>query len=152
MNADDSALVDRFLDMMAAEAGASRNTLSAYRSDLSTAAAALPGGLSKASLEDLGRLAPAWADVAASTLARRSAALRRFYGFLHEEGIRNDDPSVSLARPRQQRPLPRILDTQEVEKLFVVAEQRAASGQPEALRNLALLSCSTAPVFGRVNW
>ena len=139
MNADDSALVDRFLDMMAAEAGASRNTLSAYRSDLSTAAAALPGGLSKASLEDLGRLAPAWADVAASTLARRSASLRRFYGFLHEEGIRNDDPSVALARPRQQRPLPRILDTQEVEAMFVVAEQRAASGQPEALRNLALL-------------
>ena len=38
MNAGDRALVDRFLDMMAAEAGAARNTLAAYRSDLEAAA------------------------------------------------------------------------------------------------------------------
>ena len=139
MSADDGALVDRFLDMLAAEAGASRNTLAAYRNDLSQAAALLPRGLEQASLDELGRLAPAWAGVAASTLARRSAALRRFYGFLLDEGIRSDDPSVALARPRQQRPLPRILDTQEVEAIFLSAEERAASGRPEALRNLALL-------------
>lgn len=139
MNADDRALVDRFLDMMAAEAGAARNTLAAYRNDLATAAADLPGGLGQASLDDLASLAPAWADVATTTLARRSAALRRFYGFLHDEGIRSDDPSVALARPRQQRPLPRILDTGEVEAMFMAAEQRAASGLPEALRNLSLL-------------
>ena len=34
MTGDDRALVDRFLDMMAAEAGASRNTIAAYRNDL----------------------------------------------------------------------------------------------------------------------
>jgi len=39
----DRALVDRFLDMMAAEAGASANTLAAYRSDLENALAAVPG-------------------------------------------------------------------------------------------------------------
>ena len=43
MNADDRALVDRFLDMMAAEAGASRNTLNAYRNDLEAAAGPAPG-------------------------------------------------------------------------------------------------------------
>jgi integrase/recombinase XerD len=137
--AEDRALVDRFLDMMAAEAGASRNTLAAYRNDLTAAAAVLPGGLGQASLEDLGGLAPIWADVASATLARRSAALRRFFGFLHDENIRSDDPSVALPRPRQQRPLPRILDSQEVEAMFAAAEDRAASGQLEALRNLALL-------------
>ena len=54
MTIDDRALVDRFLDMMAAEAGASRNTLNAYRNDLEAAAGALPNGLGEASLDDLG--------------------------------------------------------------------------------------------------
>jgi len=136
---DDRALVDRFLDMMAAEAGASRNTLTAYRNDLEAAAAALSNGLDEASLDDLGGLAPRWSDLAASTLARRSAALRRFFGFLHDEGIRPDDPSAALPRPRHQRPLPRILDEGEVEGMFAAAEHRAASGQLDAVRNLALL-------------
>ena len=139
MTPDDRALVDRFLDMMAAEAGASRNTIAAYRSDLEAASATLTGSLGEATMDDLSRLAPQWAALAASTLARRSAALRRFYGFLHDEGLRPDDPSPALPRPRQQRPLPRILDTPEVEAMFAAAEDRAASGQIEAVRNLALL-------------
>jgi integrase/recombinase XerD len=139
VTSEDRALVDRFLDMMSAEAGASRNTIAAYRNDLVAATAVLPSGLGEASMEELTTLAPRWSDVAASTLARRSAALRRFYGFLHDEGIRADDPSAALPRPRQQRPLPRILDVGEVEAMFVAAEDRAASGQPEAVRNLALL-------------
>lgn len=139
MTSEDRALVDRFLDMMSAEAGASHNTIAAYRNDLVAAMAVLPNGLGEASMEELTALAPRWSDVAASTLARRSAALRRFYGFLHDEGIRTDDPSAALPRPRQQRPLPRILDVGEVEAMFVAAEDRAASGQPEAVRNLALL-------------
>jgi integrase/recombinase XerD len=136
---DDRALVDRFLDMMAAEAGASRNTIAAYRNDLAAAAAALPDGLGEASMEQLTALAPLWSDLAASTLARRAAALRRFYGFLHDDGIRPDDPSAALPRPAHQRPLPRILDANDVDAMFTVAEDKAASGQPEALRNLALL-------------
>jgi len=136
---EDRALVDRFLDMMAAEAGASRNTILAYRNDLAAAAEALPAGLADASLPDLAALAPRWSDVASSTLARRSAALRRFFGFLRDEGIRPDDPSAALPRPRHQRPLPRILDSHDVEAMFNAAEDKAASGQPDALRNLALL-------------
>ena len=139
MTGDDRALVDRFLDMMAAEAGASRNTIAAYRNDLAAAAASLPDGLGEASMEQLTGLAPLWADLAASTLARRSAALRRFYGFLHDDCIRPDDPSAALPRPSHQRPLPRILESDEVEAMFAAAEDKAASGEPEALRNLALL-------------
>lgn len=136
---DDRALVDRFLDMMAAEAGASGHTIAAYRNDLTAAAGLLPGGIGRASMEELASLSPAWSDLASSTLARRSAALRRFYGFLHDEGLRSDDPSSALPRPRHQRPLPRILDSGEVESMFRVAEERASSGEPTALRNLALL-------------
>jgi integrase/recombinase XerD len=136
---DDRALVDRFLDMMAAEAGASRHTLAAYRSDLERAAAALDGPLGNAPADRVARLGERWADLAPSTVARRSAALRRFFGFLVDEGLRPDDPSAALPRPRFERPLPRILDEQDVARLFAEAEDRAASGEAAAVRNLALL-------------
>ena len=138
MTADDSALVDRFLDMLASEAGASRHTLSAYRSDLSATATVIPS-LCAASMEDLGKLAPAWFALSPATLARRSAALRRFYGFLQEEGFRTDNPAAALPRPQQVRPLPRILDSDDIGAMFRAAEEKAANDDPGALRNLVLL-------------
>jgi integrase/recombinase XerD len=138
VNLDDRGLVDRFCDMMAAEQGAARNTLLAYRRDLEAAAEAI-GSLEKAGTGELAKLGEAWRELAPSTVARRSAALRRFYGFLLDEGLRNDDPSSALPRPRLQRPLPKILDSDEVEGMFAIVEERAASGEPLALRNLALL-------------
>ncbi|WP_037500465.1 tyrosine recombinase [Sphingomonas jaspsi] len=138
MNESDRALVDRFCDMMAAEVGASRNTLLAYRSDFEAAAAAL-GSIEKAGPKELERLGEAWADLAPSTVARRSSALRRLFGFLMDEGYRPDDPSAALPKPALRRPLPKVLDTHEVEAMFAEVEGRAQSGQPIALRNLALL-------------
>jgi len=135
---DDRALVDRFLDMMAAEAGSSPHTLAAYRNDLERAAETL-GLLGGASAGDVSRLGADWAGLAPSTVARRSAALRRFFGFLVDDGLRKDDPSEALPRPRFERPLPRILEAREIECMFEVAEDRAASGELMALRNLALL-------------
>jgi integrase/recombinase XerD len=134
----DRALVDRFFDMMAAEAGAARNTLLAYRRDLE-AATEVVLSLENAGTAELRKLGEAWSALAPSTVARRSASLRRFYGFLFDEGLRGDDPSAALPKPRLQRPLPKILDTQEVDAMFADAEERAASGEPLALRNLALL-------------
>ena len=138
MTPDDRALVDRFCDMLAAEVGASRNTLLAYRRDLESTAEAI-GSLEKAGTGELTRLGEAWASLAPSTVARRSAAVRRFYGFLLDEGLRPDDPSSALPRPSLRRPLPKILDTGEVEAMFRAAEERASSSEPLALRNLALL-------------
>ena len=138
MTADDQALVDRFLDMLAAEAGASKHTLTAYRNDLERAAESA-GSLAVASADDLSRLGSRWAELAPSTVARRSAALRRFFGFLVDEGLRDDDPSGALPRPRLERPLPRILDEEEVRRMFEAAEDRAASGEAAAVRNLALI-------------
>jgi integrase/recombinase XerD len=124
--------------MMAAEAGAARNTLLAYRRDLEAAAEVMLS-LESAGSNELRKLGEAWSALAPSTVARRSASLRRFYGFLFDEGLRGDDPSAALPKPRLQRPLPKILDTQEVDAMFADAEERAASGEPLALRNLALL-------------
>ena len=139
MTQADRALVDRFLDMLAAEAGASPNTLAAYRNDLASAARDLGGPLGEARRESLATLGQKWAPLAASTVARRSSALRRFYRFLVDDGLRVDDPSDALPQPRLQRPLPKVLGESEVEAMFEAVGAKAASGEPLALRNLALL-------------
>jgi integrase/recombinase XerD len=112
--------------------------LAAYRNDLERAAEGV-GSLGTASAEDLSRLGAQWAELAPSTVARRSAALRRFFGFLVDDDLRQDDPSAALPRPRFERPLPRILDADEVQRMFEAAEDRAASGELVAVRNVALL-------------
>lgn len=126
---DDDALIDRFLEMMAAERGASRNTLLAYRADLN-GAGALIGGLAGASKEALGRLAGEWATLAASSVARKASALRAFYGFLEEEGLRADNPASALPRPVMRRPLPKILSGAEVDMLFALIAERLAVAHP----------------------
>ena len=78
MGQDDAALIDRFLEMMAAERGAARNTLLAYRTDLNGVGDML-GGLAAASTDSIGTLAAAWATLSASTVARKVSALRAFY-------------------------------------------------------------------------
>ncbi len=135
----DRALVDRFLDMLSAEAGASPNTVAAYRNDLARAAEELGGDLGQATREQLSGLGQKWAGLASSTVARRSSALRRFYRFLVDDGLRRDDPSGALPRPKLQRPLPKVLAEADVEALFEAAADKAASGEPRAIRNIALL-------------
>ena len=135
----DRALVDRFLDMLAGEAGASPHTLAAYRNDLRQSADVLNVSFAEAQAEDVGRLGAAWSGLSTATVARRSAALRRFFGFLFEEGLRADDPSAALPRPERRRPLPKILSEGEVRAIFEQAEDKAASGEANAVRNLAIL-------------
>lgn len=130
--------VGLFLEMMAAERGASANTLAAYARDLA-AAAEVVGELTSADKQALGEMAGAWAGLAPSSLARRCSALRQFYGFCLDEGLRADDPSAVLPSPRTRRPLPRLLSMGEVDALFRLAEEQAGSGRPDAVRMLALL-------------
>jgi integrase/recombinase XerD len=130
--------IDAFLAMLAAERGAAANTLAAYRCDL-LGAAALLGNLAGADRDDLVRLAGKWADLAPSTVARKASALRQFYGFLADEGLRADDPSAALPRPATRRPLPKILSHTGVEALFVRAELEAQGERSAAVRLLVLL-------------
>ena len=124
--------------MLAAERGAAANTLAAYRRDLEQAQEAV-GELARADRSQIASLAKLWAPLASSSVARKSSALRQFYAFLADEGVREDDPSGALPRPMTRRPLPRILSHAEVEALFTRAEEEAQGGSPEALRMLALV-------------
>jgi integrase/recombinase XerD len=124
--------------MLAAERGAAMNTLMAYRRDLE-GAEDLVGDLAAASRESLAGLGNRWADLAPSTVSRKASALRQFYGFLLDEGLRDDDPSPALPRPATRRPLPKILSHAEVEALFARSALEADSERPAAVRLLALL-------------
>ena len=139
--ATDRALIDRFLEMLAAEAGAAANTIAAYRSDVSLASAALDGSLAVADAAAIGRLAADWRALARSTVARKAAALRRFYAFLAEEGHRADDPSRDLPRPGRARGLPKVLSHADVDRLFAVIAERTdgAAPLPGDLRLAALV-------------
>ena len=132
MTSTDNGLIDRFLEMMAAERGVAGNTLSAYRSDLMAASKLLDGKLSDADTAALAHLASKWGALANSSVARKASALRRFYGFLHEEGLRVDNPSSALPKPAQARPLPKILDRHEVDLIFQSIEERLAKPKPLA--------------------
>lgn len=129
-----ASAVETFLEMMAVERAAARNTLAAYGKDLADAGAFLAGrrlDLMSADAEaveayfaELGRrgLSPA-------TAARRRAAVRQFYRFALEEGWRDDDPSRRVAAPGKGRPLPKVLSREEVERLIAAAgEKDGAAG------------------------
>ena len=137
----DGSLIDRFLEMMAAERGASRNTLAAYRRDLEQAAELTRGPLGNAQADDLRKLMADYQSLAASSAARKLSALRQFFAFLLDEGDRTDNPALDIARPATRRPLPRILTHDHVETLFAQASGEAAGETPpaNAVRMLLLL-------------
>jgi len=121
-----SLRLEAFLEMLAAERGAARLTLAAYRNDLLDLAeflaargTALENATPNVLHEYLGamttrRLAP-------RTLARRLSAMRQFFRFLLSDGARADDPTAGLDAPRLGRPLPKILDENEVGRLIATA-------------------------------
>ena len=124
--------------MLAAERGAAVNTLAAYRRDLE-GSEALIGDLAAADRAALARLGEEWAALAPASVARKTSALRQFYGFCLDEGLRADDPTGALPQPRTRRPLPRILSHAEIAALFERAELEAQTDDPPALRMLTLL-------------
>ena len=137
---EDRQLVAAFLEMMAAEAGAARNTLLAYERDLRGASEVLGGNLSGAPKDALKGLAEAWLPLKRATVARKAAALRRFFAFLHDEGFRSDDPSDALPRPAGGRGLPKVLDHVAVDALFAELERRRSDAPGfAALRLTALI-------------
>ena len=115
--------LEAFLEMLAAERGAARNTLLAYRADLDDLAA-----FARGSLVDVGSdvLQTYLAEMhrtglSARTAARRLSAMRQFYRFLLAENMRPDDPTAALDSPKLGRRLPKYLTEQEVDALLEAA-------------------------------
>jgi integrase/recombinase XerD len=146
-------LRDLFLDMIATERNASKNTLDAYRRDLDDYEAFLSGkksDLTKADTQTIRNYLSALSrrELATASVARKLSAIRQLHRFLYTEGLRKDDPSAVLEGPRRGRPLPKIMTVDEVSKLLSTAHElgsqsgdtkEANARQLRALRLAALL-------------
>jgi integrase/recombinase XerD len=141
------AAIELFLDMIAAERGASKNTIEAYRRDLDDYAgflAAKRSGVLGADTDDVRAYLAVLAKrgMAASSSARKLSAIRQLYRFLYAEGQRKDDPAAVLEGPRRGRALPKVLSIEEVTRLFEAAREaakKARGRRAEHMRALRLI-------------
>lgn len=118
--------VGAFLEAMAAERGASANTLAAYGRDLAAFAAHLGARpLLAAERVDIEAWLAALDAVgrAASSRARALSALRQFYGFAREEGWRDNDPAARIRGPAPRRSPPGVLEASAVARLLETAHR-----------------------------
>ena len=141
MNAADEAVVERFCDALWLEQGLSPNSIAAYRSDLSGCARwlAANGGieLRHAGLEQLRAYLTyrSAREARTRTLARLVSSLRRFYRYLVREGEVTVDPTALIESPKRERPLPKSLTEDQVERLLAAPDTAIAIG----LRDRAML-------------
>ncbi|MBK1660534.1 tyrosine recombinase [Paracraurococcus ruber] len=139
--------LEAFLEMLAAERGAARNTLSAYAADLqdffafAMAAGAAP---TEAGTELLRAYLRRLSDLGLRprTAARRLSALRQFFRFLAREGVRPDDPTELLDGPRPTPALPKAVTEAEVEALLAGAARLDGYRGRLATAAVELLYCS----------
>jgi integrase/recombinase XerD len=134
-----------FLGYLELERGLSRNTLSAYASDLAQLGEFLRGrGVAplRAEHSDLAAFLSGLAagdedhpPVAATTLQRKAACLRSFYRHLRREGLIEHDPTADLRGPPKTRRLPKVLTREQVARLLA----QPKGSEPLALRDRALL-------------
>ncbi|MDT8879931.1 site-specific tyrosine recombinase XerD [Halomonas saccharevitans] len=122
-----AALIDAFLDGLWLEQGASDNTLSAYRHDLTRWQARLTA-VGEPLLSPTSTALPAWLDerrTAGYSLrsnARLLSSLRRFYRWALGEGLVDHDPLVDVRLPRVRPALPDTLEEDEVERLLAAPD------------------------------
>ena len=152
--ASDEALVELFLDMLAAERGAGANTLAAYRNDLADLTAHLRNAgrtIAGADTDDLRGFLTSLTErgFKASSLARRVSAMRQLYRFLYAEGKRNDDPAAVLEGPKRGRTLPKVLSIAEVGRLLAQARKDMEDAEQPPARRLraARLLCLLEVVY-----
>ena len=130
-----AAELDGFLSLLATRRAP--RTVEAYRRDLLQLAEWLDGPISAVTTEQLeGWVAQMRADGrAATTIARRIAAVRAFFKHQLLLGERRDNPAAPLELPRRTRTLPRTLSPTEAERLI----DAAAGTSPRAMRDRALV-------------
>lgn len=149
-----SGLLTRFAGYLRHERGLAENTVRAYRSDLIHLATRQLGvedaeGASDLEIDDalvtvtLADLRAWLAAMAAeglsrTTLARRGAAVRSFYGWARVTGVLREDPAARLASARPSSTLPEVLGLGDVAAMLEIAQARSDDGDPVHLRDWAV--------------
>ena len=144
----DQRLTERFLEMMAAERGASKNTLAAYHRDLEGYGSFVRGrnvSLKEAGPEHIrGYLALIeTGGMTRGTAARKLSAIRQFHRFLLGDGLALENPATVIESPRGARALPKLISENEVALLLEASRTRAerarGRGVLKAWRMICLL-------------
>lgn len=118
--------------MLASERGSALNTLESYRRDLVDCEAFLKEhdfALEQAEASLLRQYLNSLYDreMTSSSIARHISALKQFFQFLIMEGVRQEDPTSLLARPKKMKPLPKILTEEEITQLLETVSQDPSS-------------------------
>lgn len=132
--------IEAFLEALAAEQGAARNTLEAYARDLRDFSGWLVSrgeDIASASQPDIeAYLVHCDAQgLARATRARRLSAIKQIYRFAVEERLREDDPAIRIRGPGREKRLPNTLSMDEVERLLEAARRPGR----DRLRNICLM-------------
>jgi integrase/recombinase XerD len=140
--------IDSFLNYLRVEKGFSTNTTSAYANDLNQLATFAEDSAAKKGIKN-----PSWKaferpemlaylldlkerGYAVTTVARKVAAAKSFFGFMVAEGKVKTDPMDNISSPKVGKALPDTLTVSQVRQLL---EQPAKSTAPEAKRDRAML-------------
>lgn len=134
-----------FLAAVRAEYGYSEHTVRAYRRDLQDFAE-FAERMAVTRLEDCElELMRAWLwdrqqrGLAPSTLARNVATLKSFGTWLERTRLVSGNPASRLRTPKAPQALPRVLGDEQIARILDRVADRTAGGDPEALRDHAVL-------------
>ncbi|MCL2629142.1 MAG: site-specific tyrosine recombinase XerD [Alphaproteobacteria bacterium] len=111
--------VELFLEMLCAEKGRARNTISSYQQDLTDAQARcgdlaqLAGGALQDYFANLSR-----EGIRPSSMARKASALRQFYKFMNMEKVITTNPMTEVELPKRNKTLPKYLSEDDIEALI----------------------------------
>jgi integrase/recombinase XerC len=136
----------RFQEHLKSERRASPHTVLAYGRDLASlceytrskrrAGEATIADIDKLLLRSfLGELSR---SVTPTTIARKLASVRTFFGWLEREGIVRKNPAAALASPKLRRKLPTFLSADAAEQVVTVPLEAAVSAA-ERVRDAAML-------------
>jgi integrase/recombinase XerC len=143
--------IERFLQSLAAEKGYSENTLRAYRHDLEELAAFMAGDADEThsdaqrsacvrldevdAMRIRGYLGYLHGRNRKTTIARKLAAIRSFFRYLHKYRLIEDNPTEAIRTPKHGKPIPVFLSVDDMFRLLDGTPTQDLLG----LRNRAIL-------------
>ena len=126
----DTSSIDTFIDALWLEEGLSKNTLQAYRRDLSLFAQWLQTTplVAAQELHIQGYFAAQHAQTKATTANRRLTVFRRYFRWALREGLVQQDPTLKLDAAKQAPRIPKTLTEAQVEALLAAPDTSEALG------------------------
>jgi integrase/recombinase XerD len=130
--------IENFLEMLAAERASSVNTLSAYQLDLEALQEFVsPKNFISLTTQDI-RLYLTFLQkkgYSARSINRKISSTKQFYQFLVSENLIEEDPTIELQLKKQPNILPKLLQIEEINKLFT-----DKNNSPDSIRLQCMLS------------